>query len=176
MIEPDKLSFNNAFFADTIFLVEGYTDEIFLKYIFQNKNPNKAIEDFNISIVNCSSKDSIVKFYNIYKEGLGIKCFVLYDKDQTLPTKDKEGKEYTKESIASQAKQRNSNNEKLEKYDGYGFEENLEYFLTGELKHHLDNDKKRNIVKKWLENPNQEKVNEIWNIITSKIPELKQSL
>jgi len=172
MIEPDKISFNNAFFADTVFLVEGYTDEIFLRYILQNKNPNRTIEDFNISVVNCSSKDNIVRFHNLYK-ALGIACYVLYDKDSTLPTDDKKGAEYTKDVIMSQQKQRDDNNAELIKCNGYGFEENLEHFLTGNLEYHLDNDKKRDIVQRWIDSlsasQKQPKIDEIWKELINKI-------
>ena len=79
-IQCDKISFNNAFFADTVLLVEGYSDLLFLQYVIESKNQNKAIEDFNISIVNCGGKDNIMRFYQIYNN-LKIVCFALFDKD-----------------------------------------------------------------------------------------------
>ncbi len=175
MIEPDKISFNNAFFADAVFLVEGYTDEVFLRYVFENKSPTRTIDECNISIVNCSSKDNIVRFYELYSS-LKIKCFALYDKDQTLPPKNKKGEKYTKKDIASNEKQRDENNKGLKEINGYGFEENLEHFLTGELQFHLENDKKRKIVQDWISekaNPSQrqEKIDIIWKEISRELGE-----
>ncbi|WP_322498281.1 ATP-dependent nuclease, partial [Candidatus Cyrtobacter comes] len=138
--EGNKISFNNAFFADFVFLVEGYTDLLFLQYIIKTKNKGKTIEDLNISIVECTGKDNISRFYEIYDE-LGIKCFALFDKD---------GKDDN--DIAN-----------LSKLEGYGFPNHLEAFLFDNYHKIKENDKIA-LIEGWIENPekDQSKIDEIY--------------
>ena len=168
----NSINFNNAFFADIVFLVEGYTDYLFLEEVVKNKT-NTSIEDLNISILSVEGKKlykttqgdftNIEKFYNIYNR-LNIKCFIIYDKDTAKNTPENQ-----------------TINDKVQKLDNvYGFDEDLETFLdykvqpdnnTGEKK----SDAKIRQMKEWLKNPNQDKIDEIWNEITAKIPDLKSS-
>lgn len=159
--DQNKLSYNMSFFYDIIFIVEGYHDVMFLEYVLDKKRDEITEEDYDkIAIIDACGKENLIKFYNTYTE-LGIKCFILFDKD-AKGDGDKD-------------------NKKLKELPSYGFEENLEHYITDkdEIKRFKKFIKKtppekKDCVEKWINKEidieKQQKIDTIWNAIIKAIP------
>jgi len=151
--QKNKIDFNNAFFADIVFLVEGYSDYLFLEYIIYFKKFT-SLEELNISIIEVG-KTKIASYYKMYSK-LNIHCFVFYDKDTNKAQRE-----------PSKYPNNDKLNQEIEQLNNiYGFEEDLEGFLDYNIDNKGEKVKK---IQEWIEQEitedKQSKIDEIWNKI-----------
>lgn len=82
---------NEVFFSDKVIVCEGY-DDFILRAVARESLPKK-LDEQNISIISCGSKDNISRFVRLILK-LNIKCFVFADFDYFLRDKQAERKRY----------------------------------------------------------------------------------
>ncbi len=159
-IENNKISFNNAFFADIVCIVEGFSDYLFLKYIIECKN-NTGIDELNISIINATRKSKIKSLYSVYSN-FGIQTFALYDKDNKPNTE--------------------ADNHALFSIKAHGFDCDLETYLGYNVTQNKDETKgeaKVRLMREWIESlsteQKQSKIDEIYKEVARYIPSLKHN-
>jgi putative ATP-dependent endonuclease of OLD family len=80
------------FFADKIIICEGIADEMILKWVADEKFPNK-IDENNISIIPVGGKDNIVKLSKLIRK-LNIDCYIFSDFDFFLRDESDEADKY----------------------------------------------------------------------------------
>ena len=165
----DKISFNSAFFADKILLVEGKDDFYFINKILQLKNLD--LSSYNMSIIDIEGKPAIMKFYEIYNN-LGIDTRIVFDLDYNKNDKYDNDKIFTTEELAKQYKyllqlkaDKKEMNEAIINTDNvlFAFFTKIEKFLDPSTK------KAKNVdVKKWFDSITEEKqikIDQIFDIL-----------
>lgn len=71
----------NAFFSEVVILGEGASENVLFDYIDNELHPN-WVSEFQVGFMTCMGK-STMPLYFIFLNSLGIRTFVLYDRDNT---------------------------------------------------------------------------------------------
>lgn len=81
-----KRSNSEMFFAKSVLLVEGETEEVLLPVLAKNYTPQNGkkgdldLDRYDVSVISMGSKDNF-SFYFHYLTDIGIKCYFLFDGD-----------------------------------------------------------------------------------------------
>jgi putative ATP-dependent endonuclease of OLD family len=85
LLDPSRTT---AFFAETVLLVEGETEEVFLRWARLEGRLPAALDDVDVEIVSCLGKYNLPRLVPLLA-AFGVTCVALYDLD------DDKGRKYT---------------------------------------------------------------------------------